>query len=462
MFEKIVVGVLIVALFLAVWRLESGWRIVFTPFLLAMYWELVRIFPAFFASEAYAGVGGSYAIAVAFTGYLALLAGFFTWYCLPRVRPDAALMLTKPRTQLDADSFDSMAVLAMAIALGSIGLYFFGGLPATVQSSFSLLTGGGDAELARLVSLQRLELTKGAYFGAEYRGQGVVSEFQQVGWTLICVYALLRHLEIRSSASLLTVATALLGAWVFVAGFGARAPFLNILICMLAAYSLRQPMSVRTMGVVAAAGIAAAILLGVYSNKMYFLLTGALGVGDFLAQAVTTIVERTLIGNGLNDIHAIEFVSAGTLDIGYGAHHLRDFRAAMPGVQAGMPLAYQLYLLINESGSGTTFHTGTYLSKVFVDFYWPGVIVIFGLIGTALAVTQQWLLARTGSVWSVAVAVCVAFAVMSVLRGGPVSLATTLFVLGSLCAFRQGVRQFIRLLARAGRGPQVGVRASHG
>lgn len=449
MLEKLVVLGLIFVLFLAVWRAESGWRIVFTPFFLAMYFEFARIFPAFFFAERYSGISSSYPLWVAFAAYASLLAGFFAWYCLPESRPAQVLSLSARNTPLRLDSLDSGGVLVLALTLCALGLFYFGGLPVTVQSTLSLLTSGGDADLARLVSEQRLELTKGAYFGGQYKGQGLVTEIQQVGWTLICIYALLRHLEMRTKGSLLFLLATVLGAWVFVGGLGSRAPLLNILICMLAAYSLRQPMPLRALAVAVVAVLFVAIALSLYSSKMYQLLAGALGVGEFFSRALVAIAERTLIGNGINDVYAIEFVRTGALEVAYGSIHLRDVISAIPGIQYGQPLAYKLYHLVNVSAHGTTFRSGTYLMDVFVDFYWAGVIVVFFLVGVVLAVTQRWLLRASADPWSISVAVVVGFGVMNMLQGGPVALAATIFVLVTLWIYQRIVRLLLREIAIA-------------
>ncbi len=451
MFEKLVVVALVILLFLAVWRLESGWRIVFTPFLLAMYFELTRVFPAFVLAEQFGGKPGNYALWVAVVAYVSLLAGFVAWYCFPRVSPRQALSLSAWQKPLRLDRSDTFGVLVLALALGALGLYFFGGLPATIKSSFSLIWAGGDVELASLVTEQRFELTKGAYFGAEYKGQGLVVAFQEVGWTLICVYTLLRHLELRSKGSFILVLGAIAGAWVFVGGLGSRAPLLNIMICMFAAYSLRKPLPLRTVVVAVGAGVMVAIALGLYSSKMYSMLAGALGFGDFITQALARITERILIGNGINDVYAIELVKAGALEIGYGSQHWRDLVAAIPGVQYGQPLAYKLYLLTNATAHGTTFRSATYVSSVFVDFYWPGVIIAFFLIGVVLAITQRWVLRAAADPWAIAVAVTIAFYVMNLLRGGPVALASSLAVLAILWAAQRIARLVIREVAIASR-----------
>lgn len=444
MFEKLVVVALVVLLFLGVWRLESGWRIVLTPFLLAMYFELTRVFPAFVLAEQFGGKAGNYALWVAVVAYVSLLAGFVAWYCYPRANPRQALALSAYKTPLALDRADTSGVLAIALVLGVVGLFYFGGLPATVKSSFSLIWAGGDAELANLVSQQRFELTKGAYFGAEYKGQGLVVAFQEVGWTLICVYTLLRHLELRSKGSFILVLAAIAGAWVFVGGLGSRAPLLNIMICMLAAYSLRKPLRLRTMVIAVGAGVTLAIALGLYSSKMYSLLAGALGFGDFITQALARITERILIGNGINDVYAIDLVRAGALEVGYGSMHWRDLVSAIPGVEYGQPFAYKLYLLTNATAHGTTFRSATYLSSVFVDFYWPGVVIAFFLIGVVLAITQRWVLRAAADPWAIAVAVTMAFYVMNLLRGGPVALASSLAVLGALWTVQRIVRLIIR------------------
>ena len=55
------------------------------------------------------------------------------------------------------------------------------------------------------------------------------------------------------------------------------------------------------------------------------------------------------------------------MDFRYGEQHYRDLLAALPGKNEYKPFAYELFTML-YSKENTTFLTGTYFTKIFLDF----------------------------------------------------------------------------------------------
>jgi len=426
---KLAIFLAVVGMFLLVWRIESGWKIILTPFLFVGYFEFFRIIPPFFAADLYAGIDSPIPFIVASLAFGALLVGFLLVYYMRRSRrssTSAFAATTLPQLPFTRET--DRRVLFLAAFLSLVGLIFYGGLPPTVKAVFGMLSGTGD--LASLVSEQRFLLTKGAYFGGEYRGQGLHAAVQLVGWMLVLSYCVIRWEQFRTRKSLTILAGAVVLAWMLVAGDGTRGKFLNLLIVAVAAYSLRRPLRPKAVMIVVASTFALVAALSLYSNKSAAFYTG--GKSGVIANAVAKIGERIFLGNGISDVYVIDLVHQGYFDLRLGANHFRDFLAALPGVKAPPPLSYEVYLAFNPQGKGTTFLSGTYISSAYVDFGIVGIPFLFLAAGATIGYFQRRLFRAAPRPWDICVRMVAAILAANIVAIGFIGflaqLATLLLI----------------------------------
>lgn len=411
MIIEITIFVLLIALFLAIWRIESRWRIIITPFIILMYYEFMRILPAFILSRhsVYGVATSYYPLIVAVIAFFFLIVGFMCGYFHKQTSSARVLALSQARgLKLRINHAESVGVFVVAVLLILLGLYFYGGVPNTVLSVKSLLLGSGSEDLAIMVRDQRFELTKAHYFGGEYRGQGIIRTLQTLGWSIICCYTLVVSIERRTINAAMVFFLSLTCSWVFVAGVGDRGPFLNLLVILIIVYSLRRPLRLRILAFFAAAIIAIGILLSLYSTKAYQLLSGW-NSSNFIKSIVEMILERIFLGNAQNDIYVIELIESGIWQIRLGAIHWRDAITALPGVQYGMPLSYELTEILTHSATATTYRSGTYLSKVYADFGLWGVPMIYFIIGCLVGFVQRRVFIRRNNAWMIAISALIIF-----------------------------------------------------
>lgn len=444
-FLKIILATLVIISFLAVWRLESKWRIVITPFMFLMYFELIRILPAFFVADNIGIANDLFPLLVALTGYFFLLFGFVSAYF---AKPNSSKRvlhfhaIQKYDNCSRSNKVDAGAILLLSFFLTGLGLFFYQGLPATINSVLGLLGGAGD-ELARMVTSQRLELTKGAYFGSAYRGQGLIRTVLEIGWTLVCCYTLLNAVNRKTSRGWMVFGLSIFLAWLFVAGDGTRGPYLHLLIVVIAAYSFYRALSVRFVFIAGFAIIVLAILLSSYSGKMFFILADP--SRSFFSEAFSRIFSRIFLGNALNDVRIIELINSGEWEVRLGANHIRNFITSIPGIRYGKPLGYDLFIHLNPGSSRTTFASGTYLSHVFVDFAWFGIIFLNFIAGCFVGLIQRSIFLLKKSLWSISIAATLAFYAARVVSVGFNGVISNFVIILFLCICFYFFRSFMRI-----------------
>jgi hypothetical protein len=401
---KIILAIPIIFSFLAVWRIESKWKIVFTPFMFLIYWQFVRILPAFFVADHYGMASDLQPLMVAVAAYISMIAGFVCAYFAKPVSPNYVLkfnILNTENYSVKSDRFNTGAVLLLSFFLILLGLWFYQGLPATISSVLGLFGSAGD-DLARLVTQQRLELTKGAYFGGAYRGQGLIRSIMEFGWTFVCCYMAVFAAKSRTKKVWILFFLTIFLTWLFVAGDGTRGPFLYLLIVVLAANSMYKSLSLRFVMIVALMIFFFGIFLSLYSAKMYNILADP--SRSFWMESITKITNRIFLGNALNDVQIIELVNSGEWDVRFGLAHIRNFITSIPGVTYGKPISYELFTYLNPESHRATFSSGTYLSVIYVDFSWYGVVFIYYMVGIFVGIVQKLIFTSKPSLFAISIA----------------------------------------------------------
>jgi len=446
LFVKISCFVIVAITFLAVWRIESKWRIILTPFMMLMYFELVRILPAFFVADAYGVSRDLVPLMIAVFAYLSLVTGFVCGYFYRPTSPDRVLLFSELKIpDLRVKRKESFAVLVLVLLLIVLGLYYYQGLPATVDSLFGLFTGGSE-DLIGVVGQNRFLLTKGAYFGEQYRGQGIIRVILRVGWSLVCCYTLMVALQHKNLISRLIFFFTILLTWTFVAGTGEREPFLYILLIVVGAFSFRKALSFRFTIFTIVGLIFIAVFLSMYSGKIYSLFAGNDSFIPFIKQAIHRIIDRILFGNAMYDVKLIDLINSGEWKIRWGANHLLSFINAIPGVQYGVPFGQELYLYLNPKSIRTISASGTYLQNVYVDFSWYGVFPIYFMAGAFVGLIQRWLLSVKPTPWKLSCVVVIFFNTVNVISSGFVGVIASFVIIAVLIGMHSIFIIFIRAM----------------
>ncbi|MBZ0218263.1 MAG: oligosaccharide repeat unit polymerase [Fimbriimonadaceae bacterium] len=328
------------------------------------------------------------------TGFLVFW-GFLLGYTLASVNSRAGL---KSRTPWDYQIISNNPRLqsTMVVFIGFtivVGWLYFGGFPPVVSSIGSLLSGQLSSDAAIGVRDFRYTMTKAAYFGGEYRGQGIFRAITYTNCAIIVSYFAFYFAARGSRKSALYLGLSILFAFIFVGGVGDRGPFLQILLISACAYSMMRPFRVMQLVKVGILTFAMFILLSSLSTKgiYFFQEEGFSGIFSL----IDSLVSRIFRGNSQYDFMIIELVETDSWSLRWGAVHLRNIITAIPGINYGVPVSYELFAYLNPSSDRTTFLSGTYLTHTYLDFGWFGSVIVYTIAGMLIAFISRYAEAKS-------------------------------------------------------------------
>ena len=419
-----------------VWQVETRFRLVLTPMLLFMIYYVLRIVPGFVYGIEVKKIGGAYAYAVV---SIVLLAAILGWATARLMWPSGGReLLSWHNTSVQRDRpVASIWVVCLAVGLLFVGLLLYRGIPPSFRPFFVLVQGGDWTEVIGAVSEGRRLLTKGHFFGGDYRGQGVMREVLFVGWSLVSCYALARFMRLRSFRSLLVLLGSVTTSYILVSGDGTRGPFLLVFISMVATWTMACRVPPQTLALVGIVFITLGVGLGAYTPKMHGVIRSE-GVGA----AVGAFVERVAIGNSFNDVLAVDAVRSRQWEYGLGRWHSRDILAAFPGTLGGKPLGYYLHLTESAGATGTTYLTGTQIMTAHTDFGIWGLGVPFLIMGFVAAIGLRTITNARKTESALALAGVSVMLLGQLYTSGLIGVAVELGVLALLAAPLFGVRHF--------------------
>lgn len=379
---------LLLLLFFFAWALGSRRAFVLTPFLVFSANEIFRVWPATVSALTTGLSRDLYVVLACALGFASFLVLYIVTLGLVQSKRSLVREFTaSPMLSNVHPKAVFWALCGIGAGLVAAGLFLYQGAPPVVEGVKRLFAGSGADEVASLIGDGRKMITKGHYFGGEYRGQGLLRTLMRVGWAYVSALALVMFAKHKGLRWLLLGLVAATLTFAFVAGDGTRGPLVEVIIYILIVVSFIRVINLRTLVVGVVALFSVAILLSSLSPKLDS--AKAQGMG-----AIESIAQRILFGNGINNVHAIELLRAGDLQHRDGALHLRNLMASIPGVQPGHNFSHELYKTLNPESTRTTYASGTYLMTIYVDFGLPGVVIIYGLIGVVIAVLQDWLFRR--------------------------------------------------------------------
>ncbi len=425
--------------------MDSNYSIILTPIMLLMINEFVRVAPGFI----YGAVSGiskdHYPLLVFFAGFIALLTGFVFSAGYLKSSTSTPVNFQQKKISIKSEQEIFLAILAGSLLLILAGLYLFQGVPSVTRALLGLVLGDDGGQISQYISLSRMEVTKGHYFGGAYRGQGIITVLSKIGWPFLSSMALVVFLKTRKYKWLLLFCLLFLLCFIFVAGNGTRGPFMNTIIIYIILYSFTRRISIKFVCVAFLSILLLGILLSSYSNKMHSMLNS----GNVIVAATTSILDRILLGNAMNDVAAIGFVRDGSIELRMGAIHMRDIQAALPGASGGLPFSNELAQLLNPGRVVTTFATGTYITKPYVDFGIIGVGLIFLLLGILAGISQKFIFTkiRKDPIHLTMAAMLTYYTGIMVMTS-LMSITSSLIILMSFYIFIQIVLKFYRTIIR--------------
>lgn len=269
-----------------------------------------------------------------------------------------------------------------------IGWFYFGGFPPVISAISSLIKGQVSSEAAIGVRDFRYMMTKAAYFGEEYRGQGVLRAITYTNSAIIVSYFTFVFALRGTRKAALYLCASFLFAFIFVGGVGDRGPFLEIVLISAAAYSMAKPFRAIHFFKISALSFFVLIILSSLSTKgLHFYRQD--GISGILP-LIDSLVDRIFRGNSMYDFKIVELVENGRWPLRWGSVHLRNIITAIPGINYGVPVSYELFAYINPGSNRTTFLSGTYLTHTYLDFGWFGSAFMYTLAGMLTAFVARY------------------------------------------------------------------------
>ncbi len=381
--------------FLLLWRLESGRFLVITPFLLFCAIEMLVVWPSAIYGHMTGLAQDAYPVLVAATAFLSLSAGYLYSLLVVRRRRDlAARMQQQPVLMERGPRYYFFGIVVAALVLLILGLYLYQGLPPIGRNVTEVVTGNvGIEDIAGSATGYRREITKSYLFGdtQSYRGQGMIRLLMRIGWPYLAAMSWLVYRQTRRLLWATLTGALAIATFIFVAGDNTRAPIVYAVAYFGVVLLLAQRVRLRHVVLLILAVISVFVAVNVLSGKY-----GASGSQDTaLGGGIRALARRVALGNGINDVYAIEFVRSGQIEHRYGAVHWQRILNALPGISVGgRPFSYELSLLMGAKGDTTTYASTTYLGIAYVDFGLPGVIGLYFLMGVLLGVADTVILGR--------------------------------------------------------------------
>jgi hypothetical protein len=366
-------------------RRENGGQLIFSPFLMFCLNEIACVWPAAIYARQQGISEDSFALLAVISITFAFVAGYVLvrewsgWTAGPYDFWSQPMHRFHEPTHV-------RAIITCGVLFFAAGVYLYQGIPPAITGLHEFLSSGYRYGVNELTAASRLELTKGHYFGGEYRGQGVARLLMRHGWPYLTAIAALIYFQRRKITwKLFTVVLATL-CFVFIAGDGTRGPFLWSMIAVLVAVSYHIRIKLRTCVLFGCFAISALLVMSLTQK-----LAGTVSSGTLLTDGIQKIVERIFIGNTIHTIHAIEFVRSGELPLRWGGIQATDVCASLPFVNSDMPFAHELFLLEHPDAKSThtTFANTSYLGIIYAEVGWGGSLIVYFILGAMTAKISQ-------------------------------------------------------------------------
>lgn len=385
-------------LFLWMCRKElAGSSVLLTPVVIFGLMEIISVWPAPFYAYLNNMVQDGYAAMVTGLSFLMFLAGAMAARYLWRIRPG------EPRRFLEKPILDNCgsrgwwgAVMGLMVLLIAVGLLLYQGMPPQIRLLAEALRHGQPFSLALPdIAEFRYNLTKSYFFGGEYRGQGAMRVFLSMGWLYVMCLAMIRAVAAKNPSECrrwkIRFIVMAFFSLLFIAGEGTRAPFLMVMVQLVAVFSLLRPIKRATMLNAALAGFVLVIALSMLSHKSMSWMNAK----HPLLEGAQSVLQRISTGNGINNVYIIEHIRDGMFNFMEGNVHLRSLLATLPGTRFSEQSFSNILAETMHGGFTTSHSTSTYLGTLYFDFGLLGCMLGYGLIGFVLQWAQHFFFQRS-------------------------------------------------------------------
>jgi oligosaccharide repeat unit polymerase len=413
--------------FLLVWYFTTKKSLTITPFVIFGIYEIAWGWPATIY-EQYWNQGSEVPATLMGCAFLNFLIGFlFLMGIMRETRSRTKLFTNRALLMTNSPRFYAIIIGIICLVNMLLAVMLYGGLPPLFEAGIVLFRGGGYIDALSVLTEGREEITKGYYFGGQYRGQGVISQVLQVGWVYVTGTAWLIYYRTKRRNWLFLSLLLLAGSLILGSGVGGRLVVAMPLVCLIILVSLTHEL--RLKGIAKIAVIMCLIVAAVtpLSSQTTDLEESTSVMLDTLQYAV----GRVAFGSGMTNIEVYDFIENGSLEVGYGRIHIEKSLTALPGVTVGIPFSYEVQLLRKGySLKDTSFASMTYFGILYADFGAIGVLIGYLLIGCFTAIMQYYFVrVRKGILEMPAVALMIYyFSFLSI--GSSISAVTSIMTVG--------------------------------
>jgi hypothetical protein len=212
-----------------------------------------------------------------------------------------------PRAYLLASCLASLVLVAL-------GLYRYQGIPPIVGTITSVAAGMSREEAITDLSESRVEVNKGAYFGGTQRFAGAILDISMIGWPYLTLLAWMIY---RISRKLMWLPLSLLffgSSVIFIGGTGNRFQIMEILIILLAGFSMFRAFRLRHIAAATGVIILATLVVVPLSTQTMALMRE----DDYIEEIAKNGLWRVLAGNGSDNTSIIQLIDANKLDYELG------------------------------------------------------------------------------------------------------------------------------------------------
>jgi hypothetical protein len=439
-------------------------RFCLLPFWIAVAYEVLAVFPSTFAGW-YVGSTAllpQYAEGLVFetdampmlvwsVAFLALLIGYglaggVSHQHARRVRA----FLAEPFETVPSTMAIAVVSAAVFVAIVAAGLYFYRGLPPLMDVFSSNET---FADVAASMPEARRSLTKGHYFGEAYRGQRIVLFVLTIGFPWLAALTV-TNVGRRRPVWLAGFATVMLLGLIFLAGGGVRSRFLDMLLIVYIAGTLRSAVKVHRLGAFVAGVLCVGVALSVLSGKV------PIGVEmlETAGRGIERVATRVTLGNGVHNLWVIQLQREGLMRPEHGSLHLDKALNAVPGIERA-PFANQLAELAQGDEETTTYASMTGLGLGYADGGMIGAALVYLAAGLCLGLVERWLFTRRKNQLNLATIAVTTLHAGKLSYLNTIAFATNLGVCLALAGAALALATFVDWLAVRRRLPPIGVGA---
>lgn len=261
-----------------------------------------------------------------------------------------------------------------------------------------------------------------------YTGQGAIKQYVRALWYLSATVAALNLMRMPRKArgrGIYFVVIALAAVGLF--GSFEKHPLMWLVVLLAMIRTFWSPVTSVWLVTKVSAGMAlmlvlAAVLLGRGVNYD--------SPKTVLMSASSDVFERLIYGNGRCTVYAMSLYPEKK-GLGGGREHLAQLRNALPG-KPTLPLGYYISEWTKQGDNArATYCTTTYLGVVYADFRFPGVMIIYSIIGILAqlaAESTSRAIDRGVSTFSLTIRMMMMMAIAQIGVGGPVGLLVEVFV----------------------------------